>query len=49
MISPAISLEEAQRWKAWLAEFGIDLMTTVIDNKVYPVDLRMLPGRTSPL
>lgn len=58
MTSPAITEEEAIRWKEWLAQFGIDLMTTCLDSwnddntayvkKLYPMDLRMLPGRESP-
>lgn len=57
MNCPEITAEEAKKWKKWLAEFGIDLMCASMDkwdedNKylgsgLYPVNLRMLPGRTS--
>lgn len=45
MFAPAISVEEALRWKEWLAQFHLELYTTVMDERVYPLDLKTKDGK----
>lgn len=49
MICPAIEVKEAERWRTWLAEFGLELYTTVMTGedgvaRIYPLDLKTKEG-----
>lgn len=40
MHGPEVTLDEGMMFRKWLAQFGLELMTTVINDHIYLVDLR---------
>lgn len=40
MNAPEVTLDEALKFRAWLKEFGLALMTTVMNDHIYLVDIR---------
>lgn len=44
MNGPEVTLDEGLKFKTWLKQFGIELYTTVINDRIYLVDLKMPDG-----
>lgn len=44
MNGPEVTLDEGMKFRTWLKQFGIELYTTVINDHIYLVDLKMPDG-----
>jgi hypothetical protein len=42
--SASISVDEVERWKEWLHQFGLELFVVLYRNRLYAVDLKDKDG-----